>query len=147
MENRRNLLLDLIVTIRFRIKQKEFRMFSISEFSRETGVSTQTIRYYERIGLLPEPHRSANGYRLYDDEDISRVRFIKQARFLKFTLDDIAAFQQDYIKGKNFNIVLIGSKDKINFKALQPYGNVKELTLDEIFGYEKVEKINLESPN
>ncbi len=65
----------------------------------------------------------------------------------KFTLDDIAAFQQNYIKGKNFNIVLIGSKDKINFKDLQRYGNVRELSLDEIFGYEKVEKINLESRN
>jgi zinc protease len=62
----------------------------------------------------------------------------------KFTLDDVSAFQQDYIQGKNFNVVLIGSKDKINFKALQPYGKVRELTLDEIFGYEKVQKINLE---
>jgi predicted Zn-dependent peptidase len=62
----------------------------------------------------------------------------------KFTLDDVSAFQQDFIKGKNFNVVLIGSKDKINFKALQPYGKVRELTLDEIFGYEKVQKINLE---
>ena len=62
----------------------------------------------------------------------------------KFTLDDVSTFQRDYIKGKNFNVVLIGSKDKINFKALQPYGKVRELTLDEIFGYEKVQKIKLE---
>jgi len=65
----------------------------------------------------------------------------------KFTLDDVSAFQQNYIKGKNFNVVLIGSKDKINFKALQPYGKVRELTLDEIFGYEKVQKINIEPAN
>lgn len=65
----------------------------------------------------------------------------------QFTLNDIAKFQQDYINGKKFNIVLIGSKDKINFKALQPYGTVQELTLDEIFGYEKVQKINLEAAN
>jgi zinc protease len=65
----------------------------------------------------------------------------------KFTLDDVAAFQQEHIKGKNFNIVLIGNKNKINFNDLQRYGKVRELTLDEIFGYEKVEKINLESPN
>jgi predicted Zn-dependent peptidase len=65
----------------------------------------------------------------------------------QFTLDDVAKFQESYIKGRNFNIVLIGSKDKINFKALQPYGKIRELTLDEIFGYEKVEKINLEAGN
>jgi predicted Zn-dependent peptidase len=62
----------------------------------------------------------------------------------KFTLNDVTAFQQQYVKGKNFNVVLIGNKDKINFKALQPYGTVRELTLDEIFGYEKVQKIDLE---
>ena len=62
----------------------------------------------------------------------------------KFTLNDVTAFQQQYVKGKNFNVVLIGDKDKINFKALNPYGTVRELTLDEIFGYEKVQKIDLE---
>jgi predicted Zn-dependent peptidase len=65
----------------------------------------------------------------------------------QFTLDDIAKFQENHIKGRNYNIVLIGNKDKINFKALQPYGKIRELTLDEIFGYEKVEKINLEAGN
>ncbi|HZB14158.1 MAG TPA: insulinase family protein, partial [Chryseolinea sp.] len=63
----------------------------------------------------------------------------------KFTLNDVTTFQQNFIKGKNFNVVLIGNKDKINFKALKPYGNVRELTLDEIFGYEKVQKIDLEA--
>ncbi|HET6540151.1 MAG TPA: insulinase family protein [Chryseolinea sp.] len=63
----------------------------------------------------------------------------------KFTLNDVTSFQQQYVKGKNFNVVLIGDKDKINFKALNPYGTVRELTLDEIFGYEKVQKIDLEA--
>jgi predicted Zn-dependent peptidase len=63
----------------------------------------------------------------------------------KFTLADVAAFQENYIKGKPYNVVLIGDKDKINLKGLQKYGTVRELTLDEIFGYEKVEKINLEA--
>jgi zinc protease len=65
----------------------------------------------------------------------------------KFTLDDVAKFQQDHIKERKYNVVLIGSKDKINFKELKPYGKVQELTLDEIFGYEKVQKIDVESPN
>ena len=62
----------------------------------------------------------------------------------KFTLDDIAKFQQQYIKNKKFNVVLIGDKDKINFKELKSYGDVQEITLDELFGYEKVQKIELE---
>lgn len=65
----------------------------------------------------------------------------------QFTLDDITKFQERYVKGKNFNVVLIGSKDKIDFKSLEKYGAVRELTLDEIFGYEKIEKINLEAGN
>jgi predicted Zn-dependent peptidase len=63
-----------------------------------------------------------------------------------FTMDDVAKFQGQYIRGKNYNVVLIGDKDKINFKELKPYGKVQELTLDEIFGYEKVQKIDVESP-
>jgi predicted Zn-dependent peptidase len=63
----------------------------------------------------------------------------------QFTLDDITKFQESYVKGRNFNVVLIGSKDKIDFKSLQRYGAVRQLSLDEIFGYEKVEKINLEA--
>jgi len=65
-------------------------MFSIGELSLRTGVSTQTIRYYERIALLPEPRRAKNGYRVYDNTDIERLQFVKRARQLDFSLDDIA---------------------------------------------------------
>ncbi len=65
-------------------------MFSISELSQQTGVSTQTIRYYEGISLLPQPKRANNGYRMYDDQDAERLRFVSRARRLDFTLEDIA---------------------------------------------------------
>lgn len=64
-------------------------MFSIGELSRHTGVSTQTIRYYEKIGLLPIPERRINGYRQYADTDIERLQFIRKARLLDFNLDEI----------------------------------------------------------
>lgn len=64
-----------------------------------------------------------------------------------FTLEDVAKFQKEQLKNNKYNIVLIGSKDKINFKDLSKYGAVKQLSLDEIFGYEKPMKINTESPN
>jgi zinc protease len=65
----------------------------------------------------------------------------------KFSMDDLVKFQHQYIKGNKYNIVLIGNKDKIDFNTLKPYGQVQELTLDQIFGYERVQKIDVEAPN
>lgn len=65
-------------------------MLNIGDLSRLTNVSTQTIRYYERINLLPDPQRAANGYRLYDETDVERLKFIQRSRALDFSLDDIA---------------------------------------------------------
>lgn len=65
-------------------------MLSIGELSQQTGVSTQTIRYYERIKLLPEPNRAGNRYRVYDDSDVERLLFVNRARQLDFALEDIA---------------------------------------------------------
>ena len=59
---------------------------AIGELSRETGSKIETIRYYERIGLLPEPRRRPGGYRSYGADDIARLRFIRRARQLGFTL-------------------------------------------------------------
>lgn len=64
-------------------------MLKIGELSEITDVSTQTIRYYERVGVLPEPERAENGYRRYDQTDVARLRFVRSARALDFSLDDI----------------------------------------------------------
>src|SRR6516164_3239559 len=53
------------------------------------GVKPDTIRFYERSGLLPKPQRIANGYRFYDQAALSQVRFIKKAQSLGFSLDEI----------------------------------------------------------
>ncbi len=60
------------------------------------------------------------------------------------TFEDLKAFQEDYIKGKKFTTVMIGSKDKIDFADLKKYGEIKELSLEEIFGYEESENVNLQ---
>ena len=65
--------------------------FTIGAFAKSAGVRTDTIRYYERNGLLPVPARSAAGYRLYDPSDVARVRFIRKAQHLGFTLNEAAA--------------------------------------------------------
>ena len=61
----------------------------IGEAAAEAGVNVQTLRYYERRGLLREPKRQPSGYRAYTDETIRVVRFIKRAQELGFTLNDV----------------------------------------------------------
>lgn len=63
--------------------------FTIGELASRCGVSRDTVRFYERERLLPAPRRSASGYRLYEDGDAVRVRFVKRAQAIGLTLDDI----------------------------------------------------------
>jgi len=62
----------------------------IKTLAERTGLSDSAIRYYESIGLLPAPQRRPNGYRDYDEADVSRLQFVAGARALDFSLDDIA---------------------------------------------------------
>ena len=61
----------------------------IGEVAKRAGVSIDTLRYYERLRLLPRPKRTSGGFRLFADQDIERVQFIKQAQELGFSLDEI----------------------------------------------------------
>ena len=61
----------------------------IGELSRAASTPVETIRYYEREGLLPEPPRSDNNYRIYGDEQLERLAFIRHCRTLDMTLDEI----------------------------------------------------------
>lgn len=61
----------------------------ISELAQASGVRAKTIRFYEQIGLLPPAQRAENGYRCYNSEDVRRLRFIRNARGLDFSLDDL----------------------------------------------------------
>lgn len=62
---------------------------TIGAVARQAGVGIDTIRYYEREGLLPPPRRRVSGYRDYDAGVIERLRFIRRAKELGFTLDEI----------------------------------------------------------
>ena len=61
----------------------------IGEVATRAGLSVDTLRYYERVGLLPRAPRSSGGYRLFDDQVVERVVFIKQAQELGFSLAEI----------------------------------------------------------
>ena len=62
---------------------------NIGQLSRRTGVPIDTVRYYEKQRLLPPPTRSASGYRHYEADDVLRLTFIRPAKVLGFTLDEI----------------------------------------------------------
>lgn len=64
-------------------------MYSIGQLSQHTKVSNETIRYYERINLLPPSRRATNGYRRYDDVDVERLQFIRRLRAFDFALEEI----------------------------------------------------------
>jgi DNA-binding transcriptional MerR regulator len=63
--------------------------FYISALSNQAGVPVKTIRYYEDVGLLPKPSRTASGYRLYAPDTADRLQFIKKAQNLGLRLDEI----------------------------------------------------------
>jgi len=64
-------------------------MYKIGEIKKITSHSADTLRYYEKIGILPAIARNSSGLRLYDKKDISRLQFIKRAQSMNFTLDEI----------------------------------------------------------
>lgn len=61
-----------------------------NQLAKAAGVNLETVRYYERRGLIPEPPRRSSGYRQYSEDYIGRIRSIKRAQNLGFSLDEIA---------------------------------------------------------
>ncbi|WP_101775480.1 MerR family transcriptional regulator [Pasteurella oralis] len=68
--------------------------FKINELSKKTNIHIETIRYYEKIGLLPKPQRSTNGYRLYDEKTVQCLEFIKTCRTLGFSIEETKQLHQ-----------------------------------------------------
>ncbi len=60
-----------------------------SELAKQCGINLESIRFYEKEGLLPKPPRTAGGYRMFSPDDVRRVRFIKRAQELGFSLREI----------------------------------------------------------
>lgn len=65
------------------------KTLTIGEVARQAGVGVETVRFYEREGLLDEPERRASGYRQYEPEAVAVLRFIRRAKELGFTLKEI----------------------------------------------------------
>ncbi len=84
----------------------------IGELSKRTGVKIETIRYYEKSGIMPEPPRKAGGFRMYREEHLNRLRFIRRSRQLGFSMADIEG--------------LLGLVDERGYTC----GEVRSLTLE-----------------
>ncbi|MCU1808312.1 mercury resistance transcriptional regulator MerR1 [Cytobacillus firmus] len=63
--------------------------FRVGEIAKKCNVNKETIRYYERLGLIPEPDRTEKGYRMYSQQTVDRLNFIKRMQELGFTLNEI----------------------------------------------------------
>lgn len=75
--------------------------FLAGELAKLTGVSTDTLRHYERKGVLPKPNRLGNGYRKYPPNSVDRVRLIRRALSVGFTLDELAQFLKARDRGQS----------------------------------------------
>ena len=77
------------------------RMLKIGEVSRRSGVGIEALRFYEKSGLLDRPSRTYSGYRVYGEEVLDRLAFIKRAQALGFSLDEIRRIIDDARKGQS----------------------------------------------
>ena len=100
------------------------RLLNIGEAAEATGVSAKMIRHYEAAGLIPAAARSGSGYRLYSEQDLRRLRFVRHARDLGFSIGQIAEL-----------LSLWQDKHRSSSKVKQmAQGTIKKLT-DKGFGF------------
>lgn len=98
------------------------RGYPIGEMSKRTGVNIETIRYYERINIMPKPDRTSGGNRQYNHDQLKRLSFIKTSRELGFSIDEIRALlemvdRQDFTCGEVHGLTvghLTSVREKIN---------------------------------
>jgi DNA-binding transcriptional MerR regulator len=77
------------------------RMLKIGDVSKRSGVGVEALRFYEKSGLLDRPSRTYSGYRVYGEDVLERLAFIKQAQALGFSLDEIRRIVDDARRGQS----------------------------------------------
>lgn len=111
----------------------------ISDFAKLTRSTLKTVLYYHKIGLLQEPKRSANGYRLYGAEELARMRMIKHLKQLGLDLKQIKEILGDVKNQKNLSEVL----KSLQYELLEEKKNI-EIQLSKIEGLLKQQTVPLE---
>lgn len=112
------LTLDLDQWSRLWVMNTPTAALTIGTVAKRVGVAIDTIRYYEREGLLPEPQRRASGYRSYDEGAIAQLRFIRRAKDLGFTLEEIR------------DLLVLSHDRKLGVKAVKRRAQQRLATLD-----------------
>ena len=82
-------------------EQEGRRMLKIGDVSKRSGVGIEALRFYEKSGLLDKPSRTYSGYRVYGEDVLERLAFIKQAQALGFSLEEIRRIVEDARKGQS----------------------------------------------
>lgn len=104
MVNATNLFLDSVLDSRLYtevvIAQTDRRLLKIGEVARRSGVGVEALRFYERSGLLEPATRTSSGYRLYGEEALERLAFIKKAQSVGFSLDEIGRIIEEAAEGR-----------------------------------------------
>lgn len=80
-----------------KIDSKKIRYYTIGELAKILEINSETIRYYEKINLIPKPNKFENGYKKYSEIYIYRLKLIKKAKLLGFTLKEISNFFSDVL--------------------------------------------------
>ncbi|GMU68396.1 MAG: hypothetical protein AMXMBFR37_07290 [Steroidobacteraceae bacterium] len=82
----------LVSVLRYGVKEHPVTgSMTIGKFAEAAGVNVETVRYYQRVGLLAEPDTGGSGYRRYSLQELRRLRFIKRAQGLGFTLTEVGS--------------------------------------------------------
>jgi DNA-binding transcriptional MerR regulator len=82
-------------------EEQQREMLKIGDVAKKSGIGIETLRFYEKSGLLEKPARTFSGYRMYSQEVLERLAFIKQAQALGFSLDEIRRIIDDARKGQS----------------------------------------------
>ena len=108
----------------------EFRVYAfvmrISELAEQAGIAPSTLRYYERIGLMPSPSRTPSGYRAYDTDAASRLLFITRAKRIGLTLEQISELVQVW-QGVNCGATHERMIDLVDSKRAEVGDRIREL--------------------
>ncbi len=98
---------------------------TIGKLAEEAGVHVETIRYYERRGILEQPPKPENGWRTYGDDSLETLRFVKRAQWMGFSLDEI----EDLLAlRKNADKSTPQAKDQIRGKLVEVQAKLEDLT-------------------
>lgn len=85
----------------FHMKTQKKALMTVSDMAKQTAASPHLIRFYTRMGLLRPTRNARNGYRLFGDRDVRRIRFINQAKSLGFTLREIGTMFRESERGRS----------------------------------------------